>query len=51
MKYISIFFTILFIWIASLLAVAFRPGESTFALYLIVITCTVVLFLIGFAKK
>ena len=51
MKYISIFFTILFIWIAALMAVAFRPGENSFSLFIVIIACTAVLFLIGFAKK
>ena len=51
MKYISIFFTILFIWIAALMAVTFRPGENTFTLFVIVVACTAILFLIGFGKK
>lgn len=51
MKYISIFFTILLIWIAVLIIAATRSEEANFQLFLIVISCTVILFLIGFVKK
>ena len=52
MKYISIFFTILFIWIAVILmAFARSSANEIFELYLAVMASTIVLFLIGFAKK
>lgn len=51
MKYISIFFTVLLVWLAALIIVAFRPDEGSFELFGIVLGCTVILFLIGFAKK
>jgi len=52
MKYLSIFFTILFIWIAVLLMALTRDDTTEiFQLYLAVMVSTVVLFLIGFAKK
>ena len=52
MKYISIFFTILLIWIAVIL-MAFTRSDSTsvFELFLAAIGSTVVLFLIGFTRK
>jgi len=52
MKYISIFFTILFIWLAVILmAFARTHTGEIFKLYLAVMISTLVLFLIGFAKK
>lgn len=52
MKYISIFFTILLVWIAVILMAFTRSSTNElFDLYLVVIVCTLVLFLIGFAKK
>ena len=52
MKYMSIFFTILLIWIAVIvIALARQEEESTFILFLITLASTFVLFLIGFAKK
>ncbi|MFZ1324296.1 MAG: hypothetical protein WAQ57_04035 [Candidatus Saccharimonadales bacterium] len=52
MKYLSIFFTILFIWVAVLLMALTRDKTAEiFQLYLAVIVSTVVLFLIGFARK
>ncbi|MCA9348032.1 hypothetical protein KC867_01330 [Candidatus Saccharibacteria bacterium] len=52
MKYLSIFCTILFIWIAILLMSLTRDETSeAFQLYLAVMVSTVVLFIIGFAKK
>lgn len=52
MKYLSIFFTILFIWVAIILMALTRDSSSEiFQLYLTVMLSTVILFLIGFAKK
>jgi hypothetical protein len=52
MKYISIFFTILFVWIAVIfMAVTRNSATEVFQLYIAVMISTVVLFLIGFAKK
>lgn len=52
MKYLSIFFTILFIWIAVLLIALTRDSATEiFQLYLAVMVSTAILFLIGFAKK
>lgn len=52
MKYLSIFFTILFIWVAVILMALTRDNTSEiFQLYLAVMLSTVILFLIGFAKK
>jgi len=52
MKYLSIFFTILFIWVAVLLMALTRDDTSEIMqLYLVVMLSTIVLFLIGFAKK
>jgi hypothetical protein len=52
MKYLSIFFTILFIWVAIILMAITRDKASEiFQLYLAVMVSTLVLFLIGFAKK
>jgi hypothetical protein len=52
MKYASIFFTILVIWIATILMALTRtdPNEI-FELYIAVTVSTLALFLIGFAKK
>ena len=53
MKYLSIFFTVLLIWIATILMAFSRNDdpEEVFRLFLVVVGCTLVLFLIGFAKK
>jgi putative effector of murein hydrolase LrgA (UPF0299 family) len=52
MKYISIFFTIVFIWVAVLIMSLTREKtEEIFQLYLAVMVSTFILFLIGFAKK
>jgi hypothetical protein len=52
MKYISIFFTILLIWIAVILmAITRSSANEVFELFLAAIASTVVLFLIGFARK
>lgn len=52
MKYLSIFFTILFIWVAVLLMALTRDDTAEIMqLYLVVMLSTIVLFLIGFAKK
>ena len=51
MKYLSIFLTILFIWIAILIIAVLRPKDVNFNIFLLTIICTVVLFLIGFVKK
>ncbi len=52
MKYISIFFTILLIWIAVILMALTRTSSNeVFELFLAAIVSTVVLFLIGFARK
>ena len=52
MKYLSIFFTILFIWVAVLLMALARDDKTeVFQLYLVAMISTVILFLIGFAKK
>jgi hypothetical protein len=52
MKYASIFFTILFIWLAIIImALSRNDTREIYQLYLIVMVCTVVMFLIGFAKK
>lgn len=52
MKYASIFFTILIIWIATILMALTRddPNEI-FQLYVAVTISTLALFLIGFGKK
>lgn len=52
MRYVSIFFTILLIWIAVvLMALTRQEAGEIFQLFLVVVACTVVLFMIGFAKK
>jgi uncharacterized membrane protein YeaQ/YmgE (transglycosylase-associated protein family) len=52
MKYISIFFTILLIWVAVILmAITRNNSTEIFELFLAAIGSTVVLFLIGFARK
>ena len=52
MKYASIFFTILIIWIATILMALTRTNpDEVFELYLAVTISTLALFLIGFAKK
>ncbi len=52
MKYLSIFFTILFIWVAVLLIAITRDSATEiFQLYLAVMASTAILFLIGFARK
>ena len=56
MKYISIFFTVLLIWVAVILVAIFRGGaeagsEAISKLFFIAVASTLILFLIGFAKK
>lgn len=52
MRYASIFFTILFIWLAVILiALTRNSSNEILQLYLAVMACTVLLFLIGFGKK
>jgi hypothetical protein len=52
MKYASIFFTILLIWIAIILMAATRNSSSEiFQLYITAIVSTTILFLIGFGKR
>jgi len=52
MKYISIFFTILLIWIAIILMALTRSNPTeVFELFLAAIASTLVLFLIGFTRK
>jgi len=52
MKYASIFFTILFIWLAIIIMAFSSPStKEVFQLYLTVMLSTIVLFLIGFARK
>jgi hypothetical protein len=52
MKYISIFATILLIWISVILMALTRHNSGEiFELYLAVMLSTIVLFLIGFARK
>lgn len=52
MRYASIFFTILLIWIAAvLMALTTRDPNEVFQLYIAVMVCTLFLFLIGFARK
>ncbi len=52
MRYASIFFTILLIWVAVILMALTRENsEEIFELYLAVITSTLLLFVIGFARK
>jgi len=52
MKYVSIFFTILFIWVAVIImAFSRNHTHEIFELYLAVMISTVVMFLIGFGKK
>ncbi len=52
MKYISMFFTILLIWIAVILMALTRNNPTEiFQLYLAVVVSTVVLFLIAFTRK
>ncbi len=52
MKYASIFFTILVIWIATILMALTRSNANEiFELFLAVIASTLALFLIGFGRK
>jgi hypothetical protein len=52
MKYISIFFTILLIWVAVIfMAITRNNATEVFELFLAVIASTVVLFLIGFTRN
>jgi hypothetical protein len=52
MKYASISFTILFIWLAVIIMAFTRTDTNeVYQLYLTVMASTVVMFLIGFAKK
>ncbi|MCA9349053.1 hypothetical protein KC878_02825 [Candidatus Saccharibacteria bacterium] len=52
MKYISIFFVVLVIWIAAILmALSRQETDQIFRLFVATVFCTCILFLIGFAKK
>lgn len=52
MKYVSIFFTILLIWVAVILMALTRNNTTEiFELFLAAIASTLVLFLIGFTRK
>ncbi len=52
MKYVSMFVTILFVWIAIILmAITRTKAQEIFELYLGAMASTLILFLIGFAKK
>ncbi len=52
MKYISVFITILIIWIAAIFIALTRTSASDiFELYIVVMLSTLILFLIGFSKK
>ena len=52
MKYLSIFFTILLVWLAAIFMALGRDNtDEIFSLFLVVMGCTLALFLIGFAKK
>lgn len=52
MRYASIFATILLIWIAVVLMALTRDSPyEIFELYLAVIASTMILFMIGFARK
>lgn len=52
MRYASIFITLLFIWVAVII-IAFTRSEAReiFHLYLGAVGSTLILFLIGFARK
>jgi hypothetical protein len=52
MRYASIFVTILLIWIAVILMALTTPNPNeVFQLYLAVMVSSLILFLIGFARK
>lgn len=52
MKYLSVFITILLIWVAVILIALTRNSSSEiFQLYLALMVSTILLFLIGFGKK
>ena len=57
MKYISIFFAVLLIWLAVILIAVFAqdrwtdPGREALILYFMTLGSTLVLFIIGFGKK
>jgi len=52
MKYASIFATILFIWIATIImAATTTDAHQIYGLYLATIISTLALFIIGFARK
>ena len=52
MKYASMFFTILLIWLAVILIALTRSSSTEiYELYIAVMISTVSLFLIGFGKK
>jgi len=52
MKYVSIFFTILIVWVAIILiALTVHDTSKIFQLYLLLIVFTMTLFIIGFASK
>ncbi len=51
-KYASMFATILLVWVAVILmALTRNKSDDIFNLYLVVMVCTMFLFLIGFARK
>lgn len=51
MKYASVFATILFVWIASIIvALTTKTTGETFLLYVSIVILTVVLFIIGFTR-
>lgn len=52
MKYVSIFATIVLIWVAIILmAITRKSAHDIFELYIAAIVSTVALFLIGFTKR
>lgn len=52
MKYASIFFTILLIWVAVILMALTRTAPTEiFELYISAIVSTLALFLVGFSKR
>jgi hypothetical protein len=52
MKYASIFFTLLIVWLAVVIIAVFVPtSEQRFQLFMLVTLFTLALFLIGFRKN
>jgi hypothetical protein len=52
MRYASIFVTILLIWVAIIImAMTRHESGEIFELYLGAVVCTLILFIIGFARK